>query len=412
MLPSPRPRLEISGFSPDAPPVRRLRLGLLVQLAPKKRGSFEDWIVAMAVEAARRGHRLDVFGVDPIDPGVGEELRRAGSSWETIEALLANRVSGIRRLRRYQVLHLNMFPTRHPVSLMAYAAWPARVVYVDHSSQAIQLNHGQQLRSRILDRITMPRIARVVGVSDFVRDRNRAELHFPQDRIIRIYNGVDLARFAPNRGRVDSRGFHIACVANLIPDKGVETLIRAMAALNLPNCRLTIAGEGPDRARLEGVANELHVAGQVVFLGLRNDVPSLLRQCDVFVHPAVWSEAFGLTITEAMASGCPIIASSVGAVPELIDHRSTGLLVPPGDVKALSAALRMLYLDPRLAAQLAAAALERVKERFSLDQCVGNHLDVLEELGGAAGAGTTSRSSPAGGTDQLRRKLQRVRSVR
>ena len=382
MLLSPGTRPTRPGPAPESLRQRGLRVALLVQLVPRKRGSFEDWIVAMAREAASRGHRLDVFGIEPIDPAIREELAGAGSRWDSIDALLTHRLAGIRRLRQYQMVHLNMFPTRHPVSLMAYAAWPTRVIYVDHSSQAAHPpGHFQLLRSRFIDRFTMPRIGRVVGVSDFVRDRGRLEMGLPESRITTIYNGVDLARFTPNRSLKETRGFHVGCVANLIPAKGVETLIRALAQLNLPHWRLTVAGEGPDQPRLESVASELRVAGQIVFLGLRDDVPSLLRQCHVFVHPATWSEAFGLTITEAMASGCPVIASRVGAVPELIEHRESGLLFPPGDVKALAAALRMLYLDPRLAANLADQALKRVKERFSLDRCVEKHIDLIEELG-------------------------------
>jgi glycosyltransferase involved in cell wall biosynthesis len=370
-----------------------LRIGLLVDLAPRKQGSFEDWIIAMAREASRRNHRLDVFCAEPVHPAIARDLSRAGSRWTSLDSLLGQPFATIRQLQQYHVLHLNMLGTRHPITLMAYSAWPARILYVDHASELTRRRGVlKAFKGRVLDLLQAPRIAKVVGVSEFVRERARTEMHLRRSKVTTIYNGVNLDRFGADRSRPAESGFQVACVANLIPAKSVHTLLEALASLNLPHCRLMVIGDGPEQPRLERMTRDLGLDRQVAFLGLRDDVPTLLRQCHAFVHPATWPEAFGLTITEAMASGCPVVASRVGAVSELIEDGVSGLLVPPGDVKALGAALRLLYYDPRLAGTLAANARRRVQTCFSLERCVREHLDLSEHVARKPEKRTAARS--------------------
>jgi glycosyltransferase involved in cell wall biosynthesis len=351
---------------------------MLIDLAPRKRGSLEDWMIAMVREAAHRGHRIDVFGMEPIQPEIRLELERLGARWTPIESLQASWVRGISTLRQYDVIQINMFASRHPISLMAYAAWPAAVLFVDHCSIRLpDLGRGTSLKNRLLNPLIRARVSKVVGVSNFVRDRATVEMHLRQRNAVTIYNGVDLHRFAPVAGS-QAETFQVICVAHLIPEKGVEVAIRALALLSLPQYRLLIVGDGPNRDLLERLAEDLGVQKHVAFVGLRDDVHLLLRESHVFVHPAIWSEAFGLTITEAMASGCPIVASRVGAIPELVNHEEDGLLVRPGDPNELAGALRLLHDDPDLAGRLAKNARRRVELKFSLERCVQDHIDLIE----------------------------------
>jgi glycosyltransferase involved in cell wall biosynthesis len=218
-------------------------------------------------------------------------------------------------------------------------------------------------------------------------------MHLPDQKAVTIYNGVDLDRFAPSTG-TRSEGFQIICVANLIPEKGLEVALRAHAKLSSPRSRLAIVGDGPDRDRLERLSEVLGTRNQVSFLGLRDDVHLLLRASQAFVHPATWSEAFGLTIAEAMASGCPVVASRVGAVPELVNDGVDGLLVTPGDSDELASALRMLHDDAELGARLARNARRRVESRFSLERCVGDHLDLVEHVAAESRQLRSARAGP------------------
>src|SRR4051812_2592450 len=107
-----------------------MRIGLIINLAPRKLGSLEGWLVAMAQESRRRGHDLTIFGRRPIHPEIERQLRELAVPFSTTDELEANKVAGVRRLAGFDVLHLNMFQPRTAPAVMAYAAWPAKVIMV------------------------------------------------------------------------------------------------------------------------------------------------------------------------------------------------------------------------------------------------------------------------------------------
>ncbi|MCI0433654.1 MAG: glycosyltransferase family 4 protein [Gemmatimonadetes bacterium] len=370
-----------------------IRIGLLVHLAPRKRGSLEDWIVHFAAEAARRGHRLDVFAQEPIQPGILDELRASNAGWFTTTELMRSPVRARRRLaREYDVLHVNLFSTRSALSVLTLLARPARVLFVDHASRRTSGRGVRASLGGVLDRVLMGRTAGVAGVSGFVTRLDRARLGLAPHRLRTIYNGVDVRRFHPGEGRDAADDATLITASQLIPEKGVIHVIEALAGL--PECsRLRIAGDGPDEARLRSASRMHGVADRTEFLGVRSDLHELYRRSGIYVHPAVWQEAFGISIAEAMASGCAVVASEVGAIPELIEHEVSGLIVPPADVPALQAAIRKLIDDPALRRRLAANARERAVRDFSIEKCIAEHLDWCEEIADAARA--RRRSGPA-----------------
>jgi glycosyltransferase involved in cell wall biosynthesis len=140
--------------------------------------------------------------------------------------------------------------------------------------------------------------------------------------------------------------------------------------------RLVMLGDGADRQRCEDLARGSK--GQVEFTGYRNDVASQLRRADAFVLPSL-NENLPLALLQAMAAGLPCIATDVGGVRELLDA-GAGILVPPGNVQALSEAMEQLVDEPRLAAALGAAARKRVEEQFSLTRCANDHLRLWAEV--------------------------------
>lgn len=383
-----------------------MRLAIVMNLAPRKLGSFEDWIVAMCRIARERGHEVEVLGRTPIHPTFRERLDRLGAGWDTVDRLLSSTIRGIRRLASHDAIHLNMFAPRSRLALMASAAYPARVLFVDHTSGPVP---GTQepappllgLLKRAADLATMVRVDGVAGVSRYVTDRDRKRFGLKGRRARTIYNGVDVSRFAPSPS-VDEphapaldlrRDLTVLAVAHLIHQKGVDHLIRALACARNQALRLVIAGDGPEQANLAALAAELGVADRVELAGLRDDVPALLARADLFVHPAVWEEAFGLTIAEAMASGRAVIATRVGGIPELIEHRRTGLLVQPGNAGELARALDLLSDRPALRRQLAENARVKAQQAFGLARCALDHVRWCEESV-AARAAPGPRSAP------------------
>lgn len=184
-----------------------------------------------------------------------------------------------------------------------------------------------------------------------------------------IPNGLDAAAYTPREQRRRLRT--AITVANLRVEKGHETLFAAAAAIarSHPDVSFQVVGDGPRRAQLEALVHSQGLANRVEFLGHREDVPALLHAADLYVLPSR-SEAFPNGALEAMAAGLPVIASAVGGLRHLIDHGRNGLLVPPADPQALTAAIESLVADPVRAHRLGAAARADVVARYSFDRMV------------------------------------------
>jgi glycosyltransferase involved in cell wall biosynthesis len=359
--------------------MRPLRIAFLIQLAPRKLGSMEDWIVSLVEEAAQRGHRMDVFSLAPLHPEIGRRIQAAGSSWEEVEALFAHPIDSARRLARdYDVLQLNLFTPRGRMARIAYMAFPARVIFVDHHSALPSERGPTNFARRLLDHLTTLRMSALVGVSNYVLQRDMVRFSVRDPFARRIYNGISLERFVPPRRRTGP--LTAIAVANLIREKGIHLLIEAFSRIDVPGARLQVVGDGPELAQLQKLAESLGVASRVEFLGLRDDVHALLQAANVFVHPCVWEEAFGLTLAEALSTGLPVIASRIGAIPEIVTDHQTGLLVPPGDVDALAGAIERVLSDEAFRECLGKRARDSAAERFPLEASTKEHVDLCEAV--------------------------------
>lgn len=215
----------------------------------------------------------------------------------------------------------------------------------------------------------------VVTISEY----NRALLaeQFDASNVVVVRTGALLDAFAaePPVPPADGRPFDVLCVASLEPYKGQKHLIAAVAAMGL-SVRLTLVGEGCDRAALEALADRL--GAPVRFLGAqpRDRVASLLASCDAVCLPSIITasgkrEGIPVALMEAMASGRPVVATRISGIPELVEDEVTGLLVEPEDPGALAAALGRLRDDPALCERLAAGGRERVAAEYDLRENVG-----------------------------------------
>jgi glycosyltransferase involved in cell wall biosynthesis len=173
----------------------------------------------------------------------------------------------------------------------------------------------------------------------------------------------------------------LGTAGRLVELKGIEYLLGAAAALRpeFPALRVEIAGSGPHRQKLEEAVAQAGLRGQVKFLGWIDDLTSVLSRWDVFVMPSL-EEGFPIAALDAMAAGLPVVASSVGGVPELILDGQTGWLVPPGDVEGLTSRLRLLLGSPQQRLTMGAAGLARVRDHFSLAQMAASYTQLYDEL--------------------------------
>ncbi|HHY47588.1 MAG TPA: glycosyltransferase family 4 protein [Firmicutes bacterium] len=167
------------------------------------------------------------------------------------------------------------------------------------------------------------------------------------------------------------RGPVVGTVARLIPQKGVDVLLRAFPLVReaFPGAELVVAGDGPMRSQLQALAGHLGIGARVAFTGHRNDIPALLRTFDVFVLASL-SEGMPVSVIEAMASRVPVVATCTGGIPEVVEDGVSGLLVAPSDPGQLARALIWILSHRDEASRLAQNAFEKVTSRFSIDRMV------------------------------------------
>ncbi len=197
-----------------------------------------------------------------------------------------------------------------------------------------------------------------------------------------IHNGIDLTIYRSGMVPLDkekdlslpSNACLVGAVGHFAPIKGFDTLIKAAPKIleRLPNAHFLIAGGAVYEThrqysqRLAGIVKRSGLADRVHFLGFRDDIPRLLSAFDVFVS-ASYSEGFGRAIAEAMAVNCPVVATAVGGVPEIIDDGINGLLIPPGEPEILARCVVNLLNDKELRARLVREGRRKIRAWFDLE---------------------------------------------
>jgi len=238
-----------------------------------------------------------------------------------------------------------------------------KVIYTEHGrifpdSKAVMF----------LDRLYAPLTKHVVVVSVALDEYMCSIVGIPKSKIAVIINGIDVERFRAARcfpAPVDN--LRIGIIARLAPVKDIATLIRAMAIVHQynPSLLLSIFGDGPQRHFLESLVNELGLQSVVTFHGFRRDIPTVLQDVDIFALSSL-SEGTSITLLEAMAAGTPVVVTSVGGNPSIVEQEVNGYLVPPGKPDTLAQALLKLAGDPSLRQAMAAANIRKVTKRYSI----------------------------------------------
>ena len=181
-----------------------------------------------------------------------------------------------------------------------------------------------------------------------------------------IPNGVDTSRFRRTAARKPRSHVRLITVCRMVARKGLEHLIEAMRELDRDHVELWLIGGGQDHARVAALINKYEL-GQCIWMPgyIRRDMlPAYYQQADIFVLPSL-SESFGQVLLEAMSSSLPVVATTVGGIPEIIDDGGGGVLIPPGDPQALVAAVRSLIATPERLAAMGRYNFERVSKRYN-----------------------------------------------
>ncbi len=260
-----------------------------------------------------------------------------------------------------------------------------RLVHSEHGRNFPRLD-SEPIARRIARRALYHLADAVFAVSNEVRDHYCRETRFPPERMPVIPNGIDLSRIdetdasgAREEFCIADEDFVIGTVARLDETKDTITLVRAFARLSQfhqnPGLKLMIVGDGSERARLENFIAEQGLNSSVIFAGLRHDVPRLLKTMNVFALSSL-SEGMPITVLEAMAAGSPVVATKVGALPELVEEGKTGFLVESKQPEAMAERLASFLANRELAKSFGLEARRKVEREFSLDSMLRRYADL------------------------------------
>ena len=299
------------------------------------------------------------------------------------EALVVPRLASLLTRRDVDLVHAFLFPANWRAVAAGRLAG-VRNVICSVRSTGIWMSP----RHRIMDRMAMNRASAVVANAPAVRDDVIRRTGVAPGRVHVIMNGVDTTVFHPPDAATASRqgaaspangSRRVGFVGSLREAKD-PMLFLEMArrvAVILPDVAFVVVGDGPLRHRLEETAARGVLAGRVRFEGERPDVPDMIRSFDALTVTSV-REGCCNVILEAMASGIPVAATSVGGNPDLITHGRDGLLFAHGDAEAGAGALVDLLSNAGLARSVREAGLERARDRFSVAAMVRETLALYE----------------------------------
>jgi glycosyltransferase involved in cell wall biosynthesis len=312
---------------------------------------------------------------------LGEGLRRDGYLVEVlhrkpgIDLRLSRRLAAFLRQQKVDVVHAHQYAPFFYAALARAPFLKPAILFTEHGRHFPDVRSVKRV---VVNRFLLRRRDHVVAVGEQVKQALIDNEGLPAERIEVIHNGVSIADFdVPSMTREDARSqlqvlepvFVIAQVARLNRLKDHLTAVAAMEMLlhQHPLCQLWIVGEGEERAHIEKAIADKNLGDSVQLFGSRKDIPAILRAADAFLLTSV-SEGIPLTLIEAMASGLPCVATSVGGIPEVIRHEATGFLSSAGNANSLARQLARLVGEPELRKKIAVEGQKSVRERFSDEQ--------------------------------------------
>lgn len=393
----------MAALAPEPDALRGLRVNLVTPYDLSVAGGVNSHAAGLGRELQRRGAAVTLIGpasnprrlpqglrVVPCGPSV--PIPVAGS----VARLAVDPRIGIamrRVLERYpcDILHIH-----EPfVPMTSFGA------LVFSKTVTVGTFHLTRERPHLLYFLAQPIVRPLVGklhariaVSEAAR-RTVAQFLPGEYRV--IPNGIEQERF--DRGpRPGPSRYRVLFLGRLEPRKGIIVAIRAFAevAAALPGAELVVAGDGPLRAAAEKLARELGVADAVRFLGplAEEELPDAYAEADVFCAPATGNESFGIVLAEAMAAGTPVVASGNPGYAAVVEPGVSGLLVPPGDHRALARAIVEVLRDPVLWRRLSEGG--RLRARcFSWSALADDVLAVYQEAAHRAGRPLALLRTPA-----------------
>ena len=381
---SPRLRIVHVLGAMDYGGVESVALRLIRTMDPDQ---FEHSVISTAVAPGPRQQEFAglsgvAFVECPYQPG-----RRVEFVWRMRRAL--------RELQPDRVLAYSL--GNHAMVSLAARLAGVGAVYVRVAGSPLR-DFATRWKSTVLAQVARPFCRGEIAVSSEVARQLVSGVGLPARRVHTIPNGCDVEQIRRRSAAVrasarERRGLLLLMISRMDDAKDQETLLRASSLLLRSGKanRVQLAGDGPNRPRLETLAREMQVAGSVEFLGNRSDVAELLGACDMLVH-ATHTEGFPNVLIEAMAAETPVLATDLPVTREVLDDGDCGLLVPGRDPYALAEAIVRLAQDASLRRKMVGRAAERVERLYDIQTMARRYASLL--LGSAPVADVALSPAP------------------
>jgi glycosyltransferase involved in cell wall biosynthesis len=296
------------------------------------------------------------------------------------------------RKKRYHIVHTHNSKAGFIGRLAAKWAGVPIIVHTVHGFAFHDREPAwRQILFRNLERLASRWCDKMVFISQPLIDWALRDRITRREKIQKIYSGIELDHFKPvpdgeKKALKEAWGISeeapvVGMVSKLWEGKGHTTLIHAFEGLKqeIPEAVLVIVGEGYLRDQLSDLVDRLGLKGSVLFTGFQMDVRRIIATFDVAVLPSFF-EGMGRVLLEAMAMGKPLVASSVGGIPDLVHHGKNGLLVTPGSVSELKSGLLTLIRNKALAKEMGKEGRKRISEEFSAGRMAQSIEKLYREL--------------------------------
>ena len=272
--------------------------------------------------------------------------------------------------------------------LAARGAGVRRIISSRHNDDAFRYRS----RWRRINRRLWRRLDAGIAISEAIKEFAIRIEGAPAENVSVVRYGIDYGWLSDEDIQVARRQLRaelgltedallLGMVCRLVEQKGIPYALEATRRIRseFPAAHLVIAGDGEKAAELRRLASALGIADRVHWLGWRNDAADLMAAFDILLAPSLW-EGFGLVLLEAMSRRVPVIASRVSAIPEVVLHGETGILIEPRDVDALAKAIARLLNDRALCKYMGLLGATRLEEHFSIARMVAGTMAVYEQV--------------------------------
>jgi glycosyltransferase involved in cell wall biosynthesis len=356
----------------------------------------ENHLLELTAALRKYGWRCDVLVPSPSPRALDRFAKRLAKSCERVHVVSMRRdlspglVFKLARLLasgRYDVAHAHLVHADWHLAAASLIVSDVPLVSSKHNPDPFR----RLSAFRLVERAVLRRYSAIIAISDSLRQFTEAST---AARVTTIHYGLGAPAHLPRKRPDRGQATQLLAVGRLEEQKGFDVAIQAMARVvqETPHARLSIAGSGNQQQLLADKVRALHLTDAVSMLGRRDDVDELMLNADILVHPARW-EGFGLVLLEAMRSGLPVVATRVGAIPEIVTDGVTGLLVPPGDPDQLAAAILELIRNPARRREMGIAGFERLKGLFTPERMAREVTAVYRAVVKQSGLAAAQRGS-------------------